>query len=224
MVSRKDYTAAKQYIIDLTNKYAVKTIPEGVVLNVKVLNVSGEYGGRGFPVLAYAAGTKDWSKSLIVYDANSIKNNVYNMKSEFFDALAVHELCHIRHGFEEPGIDSRFYHSRPLYLDCMEKHFARGMASSRTHPDRYSLRAYLGSDNKLVPQNINGMSFYICKDCRHSVLWNNYSIGHQPYHCESCHSNNIAWTWLNPFDVYRIATINEIDYVENTSQAMYNEV
>lgn len=222
MVNRKDYAAAKKYIIDLTAEYAEKIIPEKVVLNIRVINASCEVGSRGFPVLAYAAGNKNWTKAIVVYDSSSIKNNVYNMKSRFFNALAVHELCHIRHGFAEPGTDPKFYHSRPVYLDCMEKHFDRGMASSRTHPDRYSLRAYLGSDNKLVPQSINGMSFYICKDCRHSALWNNYNIGHPPYHCESCLSSNIAWTNLNPFDVYRIAKINDIDYVETTQPALFN--
>jgi len=221
---RGDYSTAKQYIIDLTTTYATRILPEGVVLRVKVHNTSCDDDSRGMGVLAYAAGNKDCTKGIVVYDSNTIKNNMYNMKSTFFNALAVHELCHIKHEFEEPGCNPKFYHSRPLYLDCMGKHSDRGMASPRTHPDRYSLRAYMGSDNKLVPQSINGMSFYICKDCRHSALWNNYNIGHHPYHCESCHSNNIAWTNLNPFDVYRIAKINEIDYVDGTKPAMYNEV
>jgi hypothetical protein len=224
MVNRNDYDAAKQHIIQKTLKYARKIIPDDIVTKIKIKNVSKSGDGCcSYPTLAYAAGNKDWTKTLIVYDSNMIRNNVYNMKSTFFDALAIHELCHIRHGFEEPGAKPRFYHSRPIYLDCMEKHYERGMASSRTHPDRYSLRAYLGSKHKLVPSYINGLMFYVCKDCRNSALWNNYYIGHQPYHCESCHSENIAWTILNPMDAYRIAMINDIDRVDRTASAMYNE-
>ena len=224
MVSRrKDYASAKQYIIDLTNTYSCKIVPDGVEMRTFIRNVTEkECGGCGHSVIAYAAGNKDWTKTAIFYDSKIIKNNMYNMKSKFFDALIVHELCHIKHGFEEPGASPRVYHSRPIYLDCMEKFFGREMATARTHPDRYSFRAYLGSEHKIVPSSINNIIYYVCKDCRSSALWNLYYIGHHPYHCESCHSKNIAWTILNPFDVYRIATINEIDNFERTIPAVYN--
>jgi predicted SprT family Zn-dependent metalloprotease len=224
MVSRrKDYASAKQYIIDLTNIYAAKIIPPSITTRVCVKNISAEENNVfSYPTMAYAAGNNDGTKAIIVYNSALIKDNMYNMNSKFFNALIVHETCHVKHSFEEPGVKPRFYHSRPRYLDCMEKYFDRGMAHAHMHPDTYSFRAYLGSDNKIVPHSINRMFFYMCKDCRNSALWNAYNIPHPPFHCESCHSKNISWTKLNPFDVYRIAKINEIDFVEYTAPALYN--
>jgi hypothetical protein len=224
MPKRVDYISAKEYIITKTQNYARKILPKNISIHIQVSDITKDEDSRlRYTTIAYAAGNKDWTKSKLVYDCSMIKNNIYNIESSFFDALAVHELCHIKHGMVEPGINSRFYHSRPIYIDCLSKHVGREMAKASTHPDRYSFRAYLGSENKLVPQCITNMAFYVCKDCRNSVLWNSYHIGHHPYHCESCHSKNISWTRLSPFDVYRIAKINEIDYVESTERAIYNE-
>ena len=224
MTKHADYIAAKEYIITKTRDYARKILTEATCPSVFVRDISKDEDSRfRYTTIAYAAGNKDWTKSKLVYDCSMIKNNMYNMKSNFFDALAVHELCHIKHGIAEPGTARRFYHSRPIYVDCLGKYVGREMAKASTHPDRYSLRAYLGSENRLVPQCITNMAFYVCKDCRNSVLWNSYHIGHHPNHCESCHSKNISWTRLSPIDVYRIAKINEIDYVESTVRAIYNE-
>ena len=223
MLSRRnDYASAKQYLLDLTAKYATNIVPEEVSMRVKICDVR-EGASCNLPTLAYATGNADGTRAMLVYDSKLIKTNMYNMKSKFFDALAIHELCHIRHGFEEPGVKSKF-HLKPLYIDCIKKWYPDDWAyKSETHPDRYSFRAYLGSDDKLVPRCINHMMFYICKDCRSSNLWNTHYIGHRPFHCEICNSENISWTKLDPFDVYRIAMINEIDFVEYTTPAMYNE-
>ena len=223
MVSRRgDYAAAKRYIMDLTNTYAERIVPDGVSMRVKIQDV--REGARcNLPTLAYATGNKDGTRAMLVYDSKLIKTNMYNMTSKFFDALAIHELCHIRHKFEEPGVESRF-HLRPMYIDCIKKLYPDDWAfKSETHPDRYSFRAYLGSKDKLVPRAIGEMFFYVCKDCRSSYLWNNNYIQHRPFHCESCNSESISWTHLEPFDVYRIAKINEIDFVEYTTPAIYNE-
>jgi len=225
MVSRKGYTSAKQYIIDLTGKYMGKIVPDDVTIHIKIHNIVNDEGTRAlFPTIAYTTGNKEGTKALLVYDSDLIKTNMYNMKSKVFDALAVHELCHVKHVFEEPGVDPRAYHSSRLYLDCLKKHFPEPWAAKpMLHPDRYSLRAYLGSDDKIVPRCVNGMLFYICKECRHSALWNVNNIGHSPYHCEVCHSKKISWTKLDPMDAYRVAMINEIDFVERTAPAMWND-
>jgi predicted SprT family Zn-dependent metalloprotease len=224
MVSRKDYASAKQYIIYLTSKYAAEIVPREVMMRIRIMDVIKSERGRSHPAMAYTTGNKDGTKALLVYDLNLIKTNTYNMKSKFFDALVAHELCHIKHEFEEPGLASRFYHSRPIYTKCVNKYYPDVWAvKPKTHPKRYSFRAYLGSDDQIVPRCINHMMFYVCKDCRKSYLWNSHYIGHYPFHCESCNSSNIAWTKLDPFDVYRVAKINEIDFVEYTAPAIWNE-
>ena len=224
MVSRRgDYAAAKQYMIDLTSKYAENIIPDAMERRIEVRNAQDDWNGRGLPTIAYAMWNKDLTRALLVYDSGIIKANIYNIKSKFFNALAIHELCHIRHDIDEPGVTMRF-HSKPVYVDCVKKWYPDDWAyKSETHPGRRSFRAYLGSDDKLVPLSINEMIFYICKDCRSSYLWNNLSIRHPPLHCESCKSEKIAWTHLKPLDVYRVAKINEIDFVEYTAPAIWNE-
>ena len=135
MVCRKDYVDAKAYLESITREYAKKIVPKQVSIRVMFgdLHRQDPIGKRA---QAWAYGNKTWTKSMVVFDTTLIKVNVYNMKSKFFDALSIHELCHVRHGYQEPGIDNRYVHTRPLYYYCFEEFpFAeRWMANPETHP------------------------------------------------------------------------------------------
>lgn len=221
MVSRTDYNKAKQYIIDLTNKYAVDIIPPGVTFRVMVGDLLKREGwDRGYDGAA-TYGNKEWTKSMTVYDSNLVKANTYNIKSRFFDALVIHELCHARHGFEEPDAPRSMFHKSRKYIECIKMFGEPWMASSGTHPGRYSYRAYLGSEDKVVPDSISRMIFYKCPACGHAALWSAYAIGAHPSECESCHSKNIEWTLLSPFDTYRVAVMNGIDTVKKSTPARF---
>ena len=222
MVCRKDYVDAKAYLERITREYATKIVPKPVNIRIMFgdLHRQDPIGKRA---QAWAYGNKTWTKSMVVFDTTLIKSNVYNMKSKFFDALSIHELCHVRHGYQEPGIDNRYVHTRPLYYYCFEEFpFAeRWMASPETHPGRYSMRAYIGSEDKLVPNSINRMIFYSCRECGNGALWNLLQQGSRPTMCEKCESPNIIWTLLSAFDAYRMAVVNEIDFVETSTPARY---
>jgi hypothetical protein len=221
---RDDYKTAKTYFETITRKYADLILPTNISLKIQFGDLKRQTTD---PVekraVAWAYGNSDWSKSMLVFDTNLIKSNVHNIKSKFFDALSIHEICHVWHGEQEPGIDGRYSHTRPLYYYCFE-HFPFSepwMASPVTHPDRYSLRAYLGSDDKVVPNSISKMIFYSCKDCGRGALWNLYQQGSRPTICEKCESPNIIWTLLKPFDTYRVAVANSIDTVDASVPARY---
>jgi hypothetical protein len=222
MVHRKDYVAAKAHLEKITTDYAKKIIPRNTTLRIMFGDLKRQ-DPIGKLAQAWAYGNKKWTKSMVVFDTTFIKSNVYNMKSLYFDALSIHELCHVKHGYEEPGIDNRYSHTRPLYYYCIDQFpfSERWMANPTTHQDRYSLRAYLGSKDKVVPNSISRMIFYSCKDCGRGALWNLYQQGSRPTLCEKCESSNIIWTLLNPFDTYRMAVMNEIDFVETSKPARY---
>lgn len=218
MVSRIDYNAAKEYLIHTTLEYAKKIVPSEVTLEVLVSNLKTYPGLSHYGYMAVALGNEDWSKSKVVYDSALVKSNVYNIQSRFFNELSKHELCHIKHGFEEPDSPERLTHRRPKYKDCIKA--SGGMDGIKVHPSRYSYRAYLGSESKVVPCIINNMVFYVCRSCDHAALWNTCSLGN-PRTCDSCNSSNIEWTRLSPFDTYRVAVMNEIDCVEKSAPAHY---
>jgi DNA-directed RNA polymerase subunit RPC12/RpoP len=222
MVSiRKDFLRAKEQLLELNTKYSSRIIPQEVDCRAFIKSALYPDGQKTYSVIAYATGNKQGTKAAIVYDTGLVKDNMYNIGSKFFDALVVHEQCHVKHSFLKPNDNMKRCHSNPIYLDCMEKYFERGFARGRTHPDRYSVRAYLGSEDKVVPPLIHRSLFYKCKSCGRAFLWDYGMMGYIPHHCSKCSSDEVNWTKLNPFDVYRICKINEIDNFDKCCEADY---
>lgn len=215
MDKRADLRDAKSHIFDLTRHYAEKMIPD-VTLRLLCGNLVDPSSNNRRRYCAITYGSKDGKKAMIVYDSVLLKANMYNIKSTAFNALAIHELCHVKHGIFEQCTDSRRYHDRPAFFECVEEHGEKWMANPCLHPGKLSLRAYLGSSDMVVPDNILSMIQYKCHDCNHDGLKDTIHGKYPLTICENCNSTNISGKKLAPFEVYKIAKMCDIDTITDS--------
>jgi len=214
MVSQADFQKAKDYVANMTHGIATELLPKKIeTLKVVFENLNPGKNNPGL-VDAESYSSKDMRNISISYDTRLIKSNMYNIRSDYFRGLAIHELCHATVDIELGTKDHRD-HDRTFY-NCVSRYNPDfyWMGRAQTHPERNDLRAYHGSGDLVVPPYILDKIVVLkCVDCNEMYLHNMLATwGKFPSFeiCDGCHGSKISWERIDPENVYRIALANDV--------------
>jgi hypothetical protein len=213
MAWKTDYEAARGYLNKKTLAYAREILPKDVAVRVLI---SGDIDKHVHPdrgkatIAATIPENPDWSKAVVVYNRKYLTANIYNILSYFFEALIVHELCHIKFYREHPDITEPVHSGE--YRDCVLYFLDEKWAAEPiTHPDRYDFRAYHGSSDLVVPWYIGQMGLFFCESCERLYMFNRKVHEYEIPACPNCGEvDRKRWIGLSAENVYRLATANRI--------------
>lgn len=226
MARKTDYETARGYLNKKTTEYAREILPEGI--SVRVL-ISGDIDKHVPPdkdratIAATVPETPDWTKAVLIYNSKYIVANTYNIMSYFFEALIVHELCHIKFYRDHPDIVEPVHTGE--YRDCVLCFLdERWAAEPTTHPDRYDFRAYHGSSDLVVPWYIDWMGLFFCESCERLYMYNRQVHKFELPACPHCGDiERKRWIGLSAENVYRLATANRIKDISGEACALITE-
>jgi|SRR5271157_185377 len=213
MAWKSDYESARGYLNKKTLEYADKILPDEVSIHVLISGNIDKHVPPDRERTTIAAAIPEnpyWSRAVVIYNRDYLKANTYNITSYFFDALIVHELCHVKFYREHPDIVEPVHTGE--YRDCVVDLLGeRWAADPVTHPGRYDFRAYHGSSDLVVPCYINWMGIFFCESCEKLYMFNHRVYKSELPACPHCGEvDRKRWIGLTPENVYRLATANRV--------------
>lgn len=124
----------------------------------------------------------DRNSMLFIVDDLWFEANMYNIDSEMFDGLHVHELCHLKLDIIDYqagliSIDDLIenptgHHGTKRYLNCVGKYVPTRFARALSSPGYTWFRNYLGSKDGNVPVDIFFIYEVYCPVCKENHYMN----------------------------------------------------